>query len=61
MKKIKIAIASDLSGFILKEELVGHLEQRGDVEIMDFGIDSPEHPQPYFEQAPKQWLFLSFS
>jgi ribose 5-phosphate isomerase B len=53
MKKIKIAIASDLSGFVLKEELVGHLEQRADVEIMDFGIDSPDHPQPYFEQAPK--------
>ncbi len=53
MKKIKIAIASDLSGFILKEELVGHLEQRVDVEIMDFGIDSPDHPKPYFEQAPK--------
>jgi len=53
MKKIKLAIASDLSGFVLKEELVAHLEQRADVEIIDFGIDSPEHPKPYFEQAPK--------
>ncbi len=53
MKKIKIAIASDLSGFILKQEIVKHLTKREDVEIIDFGIESENAPKPYFEQAPK--------
>ncbi|MEI6875634.1 MAG: RpiB/LacA/LacB family sugar-phosphate isomerase [Spirochaetota bacterium] len=51
--KMKIAIASDLSGFPLKVEIVKYLEGRGDVEIVDFGIESAEAPKPYFEQAPK--------
>ncbi len=50
---IKLAIASDLSGFPLKEAIVKHLKERGDVEITDFGIESPDAPKPYFEQAPK--------
>jgi ribose 5-phosphate isomerase B len=52
-EKISIAIASDLSGFPLKQAIVDHLKQRGDIELLDFGIDSVEHPKPYFEQAPK--------
>lgn len=47
-----IAIASDLSGFPLKKELVEHLKQSG-YTILDFGIDNEETPQPYFIQAPK--------
>jgi ribose 5-phosphate isomerase B len=50
---MKIAIASDLSGFPLKKEIAKYLSERKDVEVIDFGIDSEEHPKPYFEQAPK--------
>lgn len=51
--KTKIAIASDLSGFPLKRAIVEHLQNRADVEIIDFGIESEDKPQPYVEQAPK--------
>jgi ribose 5-phosphate isomerase B len=51
--KISIAIASDLSGFPLKQAIVAHLEEHGEFQILDFGIDSPENAKPYFEQAPK--------
>ena len=50
---IKIAIISDLSGFPLKTAVVAHLSEREDLEIIDFGIESEEHPRPYVEQAPK--------
>ena len=50
---IKIAIASDLSGYPLKKAVVEHLAERDDIELIDFGIDSEEHPEPYFVQAPK--------
>jgi len=50
---IKIAIASDLSGFPLKKAVAEHLGKRNDIELIDFGIDSEENPQPYFIQAPK--------
>ena len=54
MDKIKIALASDLSGFPLKTEIVKHLkENHPEVEVIDFGIDSADAPKPYFEQAPK--------
>lgn len=49
---MKIAIASDLSGFPLKEEIVAHLKSRADIDVMDFGIPSADKPKPYFEQAP---------
>ena len=53
-EKIRIAVASDLSGFPLKTEIVKHLkEHHPEVEIIDFGIDSTDAPKPYFEQAPK--------
>lgn len=47
-----IAIASDLSGFPLREELVKHLKEKAGVEVLDFGIPSADQPKPYFEQAP---------
>ena len=51
---LKIAIASDLSGYPLKQEIAKHLkENHPEIEVLDFGIDSPEAPKPYFEQAPK--------
>ncbi len=49
---MNIAIASDLSGFPLKAEIAKHLQEQG-YEVLDFGIESAENPQPYFIQAPK--------
>jgi len=51
--KIRIAIASDLSGFPLKTAIAEYLKGRSDVELVDFGIESEAAPQPYFVQAPK--------
>ncbi len=55
MEKIKLALASDLSGFPLKNAIVSHLLENysNKIEVIDFGIESEEHPKPYFEQAPK--------
>lgn len=55
MGKIKLAIASDLSGFPLKKAVVRHLEENyaDSIEVIDFGIESEDKPKPYFEQAPK--------
>jgi len=50
---MKIAIASDLSGFPLKKAIAEHLASRRDVELVDFGIEREDAPQPYFIQAPK--------
>jgi ribose 5-phosphate isomerase B len=52
-EKIKLAIASDLSGFPLKQAIVEHLSNREDIDLIDFGIESADAPKPYFEQAPK--------
>jgi len=52
--KIRLAIASDLSGFPLKKEIVKHLQaNHPEIEVLDFGIESEDAPQPYFMQAPK--------
>ncbi len=51
--KLTIAIASDLSGFPLKQAMVEHLLQKDDIQVIDFGIPSEQEPKPYFEQAPK--------
>ena len=48
-----IAVASDLSGFPLKQAVKEYLEGRDDVRVQDFGIDDPEKPSPYTLQAPK--------
>lgn len=53
MSNIKIAVVSDLSGFPLKEAIVEHLKDKDGIEVIDFGIESKDHPKPYFEQAPK--------
>lgn len=55
MDKIKLAIASDLSGFPLKTAIVAHLAEKyaDSIEVLDFGIESADKPKPYFEQAPK--------
>ena len=50
---MKIAIASDLSGFPLKKAIAEHLAGREGIELVDFGIESEEAPLPYFIQAPK--------
>jgi len=47
-----IAIASDLSGYPLKDAIVSHLSQKG-YTLIDLGIENPDHPQPYVAQAPK--------
>jgi ribose 5-phosphate isomerase B len=49
---MKIAIASDLSGFPLKEEIAKHLRGKEGIEVLDFGIPSIDQPKPYVEQAP---------
>jgi len=49
---MKIAVASDLSGFPLKQEIAAHLRAKEGIEVLDFGIPSPEQPKPYVEQAP---------
>ncbi|MHB9152242.1 MAG: RpiB/LacA/LacB family sugar-phosphate isomerase [Spirochaetales bacterium] len=48
---MKIAIASDLSGFNLKQAIVAHLREKG-IEVLDLGIPSADEPKPYFAQAP---------
>jgi len=53
MNTIKIAIASDLSGFPLREAIVEHLRNIDGVEVLDFGITNPDAPLPYTTQAPK--------
>ncbi len=51
---MKIALASDLSGFPLKREIVKYLrEKRTDLEVLDYGIESEDQPRPYFEQSAK--------
>lgn len=52
-ERITLAIASDLSGFPLKTAIVEYLNGRDDIEVLDFGIESPDAPKPYSAQAPK--------
>jgi ribose 5-phosphate isomerase B len=49
---MKIAIACDLSGFPLKEEIVAYLRAKEGIEVLDLGIPSADQPKPYFAQAP---------
>jgi ribose 5-phosphate isomerase B len=50
---LKIAIASDLSGFPLKQAVTEYLGERDDIQFTDFGISDPDKPEPYTMQAPK--------
>ncbi|MCL2832517.1 MAG: RpiB/LacA/LacB family sugar-phosphate isomerase [Treponema sp.] len=49
---MKIAIASDLSGFPLKEAIVKHLRENK-YDVTDFGIPNENESLPYYIQAPK--------
>jgi len=51
--KTKIAIASDLSGFPLKEAIMEYLNEQPGFEVVDFGIVDPDNPKPYTVQGPK--------
>lgn len=51
--RIRIAIASDKSGFPLKAAVVEYLAGREDIELTDFGIPNLDEVQPYDAQAPK--------
>ncbi|TVR71361.1 MAG: RpiB/LacA/LacB family sugar-phosphate isomerase [Spirochaetaceae bacterium] len=52
-RKIRLAIASDKSGYPLKCAIVEYLKTRDDMEVLDFGQNSPDEAQPYDGQAPK--------
>jgi len=52
-EKERIAVASDRSGFSLKQAVVEYLQTRDDVEIVDFGLFSADESEPYDGQAPK--------
>ncbi len=53
MNKRVVAIASDKSGFPLKAAVVDYLQDRGDIEVRDFGLGSLDENEPYDGQAPK--------
>jgi len=48
---MNIAIASDKSGFALKEAIAAFLTEAG-MEFTDLGTRDPDSPIPYFEAAP---------
>lgn len=50
---MRVAIASDKSGYPLKDAVRQYLETRDDMEIIDFGLAGPEENEPYDGQAPK--------
>ena len=50
---MRVAIASDRSGFPLKDAVAEYLATRDDVEIVDFGLGSADENEPYDGQAPK--------
>lgn len=51
---MKLVIASDLSGFPLKDYIFNHLcENHCEIELLDFGIHSPDEFKPFYEQAGK--------
>jgi ribose 5-phosphate isomerase B len=53
MQKIRIVVASDLSGFLLKKSITSYLSEKEDIEVIDYGIPSEDQPSPYYEQAIK--------
>jgi ribose 5-phosphate isomerase B len=51
---MKLAIASDLSGFPLKEHIFNHLcVHHPEIQLLDFGINSADEFKPFYEQAGK--------
>ena len=51
--KVRVAIASDKSGYSLKEAVLEYLRSRDDIDVLDMGQDSPDEARPYDGQAPK--------
>lgn len=49
----RIAIASDKSGFPLKDAVATYLQTRNDVEVIDYGLQNASEAEPYDGQAPK--------
>ncbi|AFG36237.1 RpiB/LacA/LacB family sugar-phosphate isomerase [Spirochaeta africana] len=52
-RKITVAVASDKSGFPLKQAVVEYLRGRDDIEVLDYGLASLEENEPYHVQAAK--------
>ncbi len=52
MSTRRVVVASDRSGFPLKEAVVEYLRTRDDVLVTDFGLASAEENSPYDAQAP---------
>lgn len=52
-EEVVVAIACDHAGFPLKQAVVDSLQQRQGIIVLDFGMESAECPEPYYEQAPK--------
>ena len=51
---MKLAIASDLSGFPLKDNISRHLfRNHKEIELLDFGIMSADQPEPFYKQAAR--------
>ncbi len=57
-EQVRLAIASDLSGFPLKQAIVEHLRQREGLAVTDLGIHSTDEVRPYYEQATKVALAI---
>jgi ribose 5-phosphate isomerase B len=53
MSTRRVVVASDRSGFPLKEAVVEYLQTRDDVSVTDLGLASAEENSPYDAQAPK--------
>lgn len=52
-EKTRVALASDKSGFPLKQAVAEYLAARDDIEVIDFGAPSEDQANPYDIQAPK--------
>jgi len=59
---MKLAIGSDVSGFPLKDYIVKHLhDNHREIELLDFGIESPDYPKMFYDQAGKVSLAIQNS
>lgn len=50
---LRIAIASDRAGYPLKTAVAEYLKSRGDIELIDYGLNSADEVQSYDAQAGK--------
>ncbi|MCK4516048.1 MAG: RpiB/LacA/LacB family sugar-phosphate isomerase [Spirochaetaceae bacterium] len=51
--KTRIAVACDPGGFVLKAPIMETLAKHTEIELIDYGMDDPEHPIMYYKQAEK--------